>query len=38
MNPQPRAVDTYKLLCWLAGEIPSAKVIRDMLRKEREGT
>ncbi len=29
--------DEYKFICWLAGKVPSAKVIRDLLREERKG-
>jgi len=29
--------DEYRFICWLAGKVPSAKVIRDLLREERKG-
>jgi len=28
-------VDEYKFMCWLAGEVPSGRVIRDLFRLER---
>ena len=30
-------VDEYRFLCWLQGEVPSAKIIRDLLRKKIKG-
>jgi len=30
-------IDEYRFMCWLAGKVPSAKVIRDLLREERKG-
>jgi len=36
------AIDEYKFLCWLGEKVPSARVIRDLLRegrvKEGEGS
>ena len=28
-------IDSYKFICWLNGVVPSARVIRDLLRKKR---
>jgi len=28
-------VDEYKFICWLGGQVPDGKVIRDLFRQER---
>ena len=31
-------VDEYKFMCWLMNKVPSAMVIRNLFRQEREKT
>lgn len=28
------SLEEYKFICWLNGEVPDAKIIRDLLRKK----